>query len=889
MPRLSRFGRGQICHEPATIKPVPFLSFLLPAFDSLPQFMRRNDSSPRAFHTRSQRTIQKDVERLFMSALAHAASGCSKRSQNTVPSGSISLYRTDFSTDRKPTLKSSAVTRARGLTRNLDYNFRWIAEPPVLQEGQEVTSLEGKSDSHSVDPSKDEAQLPVPRGSHLDHGPTDSRYDAEDQRHRNRWHRDTALESEEALGAHVDPCLPISCGRSRRPRGSQRFEYSIDRGEVGDSRLDPEDSGISLTDKLRLLKTVRDLEKKLSRAQHVLQEAMQKKATPIPNELALHNQGGAWPRASMIATDGTDILTQPGPPQVTLTKEDYLSLVDLYFYTHHVRFSPDYPDMSPNPLFLESYSFKLSENFSQPPIDRPDLDWDDPEEPETSPLRHVEDMLKSRQLREISTMQVFVDLLLNERTSNRALFEAYKVLPEPGVSYLPAGVIRLFLQRMSTPWTKSQNASLRYLALIDDMQKASLPISVSEWSSAIYLAGRSFSRVVKSDVAAAFRIWTQMENEAGVRATHVTFNILFDIAVRAGKFVLAETILQEMYERGLRLNRLGRVSLMYYHGCRGDGDGIRKSYRDFVEAGEVVDTLVLNCVMASLIKAQEPTAAEQVYERMKSLQDRLRRGAREEGEELLFVKYPSPGPTKLGKEIASNSLGRILLRAPKLRDILPEHHTHLQNSMPLTPDYTTYRNLIAHHATTSGDLDRLTVLMNDMTQQSGLPISTLLFQLLFKGFAIHGGSKRSDARWTVQRLELVWQACLSAIRESNRRRPSALKEDNFVNVPSMEEVEAHAAKEEESGEDSTTVPVPKPKLTAWGTFLRDFTTPGGKHSRGSEIYSSPLFPTDSDVDSEYLNEKDADTEYSPPQRKPASTLHYPPHETQQTFEQRRAW
>ncbi|KAI9872860.1 MAG: hypothetical protein M1823_008065, partial [Watsoniomyces obsoletus] len=54
-------------------------------------------------------------------------------------------------------------------------------------------------------------------------------------------------------------------------------------------------------------------------------------------------------------------------------------------------------------------------------------------------------------MREISVMQKFVEILVNDRSSNRVLFEVYKKLPAPGVAFLPKGLIRLFLQRMSTP------------------------------------------------------------------------------------------------------------------------------------------------------------------------------------------------------------------------------------------------------------------------------------------------------------------------------------------------------------------------------------------------------------------------------------------------------
>ena len=113
-------------------------------------------------------------------------------------------------------------------------------------------------------------------------------------------------------------------------------------------------------------------------------------------------------------------------------------------------------------------------------------------------------------------MQDFVDLLLDDHSSNRALFKVYRKLPDPGVAYLPERDCSIVLyKRMSTPWTRTTIAMIRYLSLIDDMQKANLPITKSEWSSAIYLAGRTFSQMSdKKALPEALQIWRRMEKEA---------------------------------------------------------------------------------------------------------------------------------------------------------------------------------------------------------------------------------------------------------------------------------------------------------------------------------------------------------------------------------------
>ena len=807
MPPHSRLGWLQAYQISSTITPTPLLNFLFPlAFTSPLRVKVRRHGSKRCASQRTNRSLFHDeVERTFFSALAEAAS-CLQKPPGQTRIGKLRgnngpyAFNASISTFGAASQKDNAVHEksprrsngSRGLLRRNEAPYN--AETQKLEGKQEDT--EGSDVIHIVPPSE-------------------------------RNHDDSIAKarngSEEAsTEAGQDP--RIATGSNFRPihgRGVDNLNYSPD----------PENPYISMTDQLRLIKAVRALERKLEKARVELHKAM--KGAVL---------AGKIDGAAISPSTASD----PERGTILLTKEDYLNLVDLYFYSHQSRFAPDSPDSSPTPLFLDDYSFQLSADFTKPGYEIP---YAEENEEDSSVLKHVEEMLMSRQLLEISTMQAFVDLLLDDKSSNRALFEVYKKLPDPGVAYLPRGVIRLFLQRMSTPHYKSERSMLRYLSLIDDMQRASLPITSAEWSSAIYLAGRSFVRVTDAEIASAFRIWREMEQEADVQASHVTFNILFDIAVRAGKFVLGETVLKEMYARGLRLNRLGRVSLIYYHGLRGDGDGVRKSYRDFVEAGEIVDTLVLNCVMASLIHAQEPIAAEQIYERMKRLQDRLAKGKRDDSGEALFMKYPPPGSNRLGAEMASNSLGRILLRSARLKKILPEHHAELQNSMPLRPDSITFRNLITHHASTSGDLDRLTVLMNDMNEHFDLPFTPLMFQVLFKGFAIHGGSKSDDAKWTNKRLELVWQACLAAIKQTSSKSPSRPEEEATIAIPSMADIESaeHSTSDEAQGQGSTRIRS-SPRQSAWDALIADFATvPGDRNKvltqRSTEGFASPFFST----------------------------------------------
>ncbi|KAI4129198.1 MAG: hypothetical protein LQ338_002357 [Usnochroma carphineum] len=333
--------------------------------------------------------------------------------------------------------------------------------------------------------------------------------------------------------------------------------------------------------------------------------------------------------------------------------------------------------------------------------------------------------------------------LEDETASHDQIYEAYLRLPAPGVSFLSNHSRRLLLLRLSVIERKTKKAMLRYLTLVDHMKEASIPLKESEWNSAIAYAGRCFVRVEDSQVESALLIWKEMEHEAGVRSGGVTFNILFDIAIKGGRYVLAEMILEEMKARGLGYSRFSHVGFIYFHGVKCDGAGVRKAYGDLVEAGQIVDTVVMNCVIASLIRAGELPAAEQVYERMKRL------AYRESGQSVPTLDWR-----------ASRNLARALDRASRTMRNGDPRLQRLQAEQCLAPNLRTICIFINHHVHETGELRRVTALLEEM-QALGIPMDGRIFVKIFRGFAYHGGVKYT--LWTQQRLETVWTSLLSTI------------------------------------------------------------------------------------------------------------------------------
>ena len=340
---------------------------------------------------------------------------------------------------------------------------------------------------------------------------------------------------------------------------------------------------------------------------------------------------------------------------------------------------------------------------------------------------------------ESSTMAPVAQLeqvLLERRLPPESVYSLYCKIPRPGVAYLSERAIRMLLHCLSVIEEETEVAMLRYLAVLDDMKIANRPLLRSEWTSAMVLTGRCVRKTSAAEIESLLHLWRKMEHEANIEPSSVTFNVLFDVAAKAGKFALAEVLFKEMRNRDLGLNREFRTGYILYQGLRGDGEGVKMAYKELVGAGEIVDTIVLNCVITSLIAVGEISAAELVFQRMKA---------------LYFSKVDArlfPKHWRHAKDLSF----LLNMAAEKYRENASTRQK-VQDSVPLAPNTDTYRILARYHAYHSGNLDRMTELIGEMLQFR-LSINRSMYFLLFKGFQIHGGLRYSA--WTKARLEGLW-------------------------------------------------------------------------------------------------------------------------------------
>ncbi|KAI5289459.1 hypothetical protein KEM54_003830 [Ascosphaera aggregata] len=349
-------------------------------------------------------------------------------------------------------------------------------------------------------------------------------------------------------------------------------------------------------------------------------------------------------------------------------------------------------------------------------------------------------------------------MLRDDDSTNDQIWTVYRNLPIPGVAFLGEKSRGLLLHRFAKPRRRCRADCLRYLALVDDMTEAGLHLSDSLWNSAIFLASKYSTNIGPKDLEQSLGLWRRMEYQGHVRSGRVSFNILFDIAVKAGQYKVAEKIMDEMISRGLNFSRNGKVTKIYLQGQLRNPDGVREAYNEFVASGELVDTVVLNCVMVSLLKAGEFNMAEKIYDRMKDIHDCSKHSDSENETPKL---YPSPSDNYIAYRRASERLGSILGATSYLKQKLPEAHDALQAALPLTPDARTYHILLSHHGIRTGNFKRFVELIQDMKKTFEIAPQGMIFLFLFQGFAIHGGVPGTE--WTLKRLRKAWSAFIQAL------------------------------------------------------------------------------------------------------------------------------
>ena len=417
------------------------------------------------------------------------------------------------------------------------------------------------------------------------------------------------------------------------------------------------------------------------------------------------------------------------PPRNEYSKDELLSLVDQQ-------------GVGPVDEYLHFHRDPYLRGYAQ--SDGPNIVLSDRKEDTSYPSR--EDALFGNEEAVVVADQLLSAVRLRLRQPHRvsldSIFRMYNKLPEPRMLHI-SGPLRLQLLRaLGTPERRDSKSMLRYFAAIADVKSCGISLRLQEWNYALAFASRYVRKTTEVEAEATLKLWSEMERESGQKGNEVTFNILFDAASKSGNFALAELIYKEMETRQMPFNRYHHVSLIHYFGLKMDGDGIRAAYREMVEAGEIIDSVVLNCVISGLLRSGEEAAAEEVYERMKT------------------SRKQSSGDIPERDYVANKVITKVLMMFGKVAKKHPGMREAFQSVAPLTPNIQTYRIFVNHFSLTTGDLAKVARYLDEM-KWFDVPLHGSIFLALFQGFSMHGGFP--SATWSEQRLRGVFAALLDAL------------------------------------------------------------------------------------------------------------------------------
>ena len=419
-----------------------------------------------------------------------------------------------------------------------------------------------------------------------------------------------------------------------------------------------------------------------------------------------------------------------------LSKQELLALLDPYDDTEEIGSIEDYLKYIRDP-YMRGYAQPDPQRFS---FARTIEDYDYP---------NLEQVIEAGEEERQTLWELRFAVLSRLRSPHRVpldrIYDIYQRLPEPRMLYMHARFRHQLLRALGQPGERESRSMLRYFEVIADVKNTGIPLTAAEWNCAISFAGKYVGTVTETEVEAALKLWREMECDAGIKATNVTFNILFDMACKAGNFTLAEMIYREMESRGHYYNRYHYTSLVHFFGLKQETSGMRAAYKEMVDAGEMIDTVVLNAVIGGLLRSGEEGPAERLYERMKeaSLGD-------DGGEGIIPARTP----------VSDRAITRSLLMFAKIGRRNPASQPALQRMTPLAPDLQTYRLLVNYYGVKRGDLGKAAAYIDEM-KFFKIPLHHAIFLALFKGFATHGGHPRSP--WPEHRLAGIYDALLDAL------------------------------------------------------------------------------------------------------------------------------
>jgi hypothetical protein len=395
-------------------------------------------------------------------------------------------------------------------------------------------------------------------------------------------------------------------------------------------------------------------------------------------------------------------------------KRELRTVVDIY---------GDFGNLSEHNVEVDSEFVGLSGPTSLDPKEHVIATLPDPisaeSQPPPAPEDHITDAVISAELGR---------MVKNPLTAYQDVYDKYMELSHPRPCRVQYDLLVQVVNHLSVrdKERKDPGFASQYLTIINDMLLSGIEVKRFMWDTAMHYIANDAAFITDHEVDSILALWRKMEHSTNTRANHITISIMYLSAVKAGQYALADRMWRELQSRQLKLDRVTRVIQIYAFGHRKDSRRVRKCFLDLVDAGELVDIVVINCVMSALINAGEGAAAEEVFSRIKT---------------LYRSKFNSPSYPNNWRE--ARRVRKLMVDGLKMGEL---SRREAQELSPIAPNETTFRILIKYHCSIRKDFNRAMKLLDEMAKvdvQPSIPIFNLLFNNFTQPYV--GGSSGGTA------------------------------------------------------------------------------------------------------------------------------------------------
>jgi len=330
------------------------------------------------------------------------------------------------------------------------------------------------------------------------------------------------------------------------------------------------------------------------------------------------------------------------------------------------------------------------------------------------------------------------------------------------MAFLPPATISIFLTLLrSRKLDKPRFISL-FLTVVNDLEGSRAGLGIRDLNSAMHWVGRSIVNPTEQVEALekALKVFNEIENSKIHQADTVTFNTIGDITLRAGKLHLTKSFLNQIKLRHLQEDRYTHLLRIAYHGARGSPQGVKNGYRSMIEAGELIDTIALNCVIKNLLQTGDEETAELALQRMKDLHD--------EKTKQIETPIEWQGLRKLGYFLKYSAWQ--LNEHPTLRK-------QIQDAAPIAPNIATYGLFIKYYARHVGDYVKMVSYLDEMSTRGLFPNSAIFFHI-FVAFQWHSDALLTD--WRMSNLHKIFRRFVEEVHRSEASVSSSQKSLGYM-------------------------------------------------------------------------------------------------------------